>query len=446
MQKTICILIAIVSLILYMATTPGYSWMFCAICATLYVFNSVVCVIPEIRKRPINFSLVFSLSLFATSFLFPIFVYPIDPSFSLFSFGYDASVINKCTALATLAHSIYWLGHVNNANKAYNKFIMKNIVIDDKMISVFNKLVIILFIAFLFLGGLQYYTDRYLEGNMSMNISFQYLNVLFQTIAITLACMLYYAEKRSVFFRSCVTLGVICVLILATGSRTLPMYIILVLAYVYQKRYNASLVRMSLIGGGALLLFVIIGQLRNEVISLDQITSYRIQKSELGYFDSFIDFIVCNRNLYDMYSYVDSDGILWGKNFLGSILSIVPFAQGIVSNLLGIPTYQLDSAYFCTYQIFGSQASLGLGTHVVGDVYLASGLIGVICLFYFLGSFVAKLRNGMITNSHLMTLSYLYMLSYSIFICRGSFFGTAKGIIWMLVAIYIVNKFVLKRR
>ena len=65
---------------------------------------------------------------------------------------------------------------------------------------------------------------------------------------------------------------------------------------------------------------------------------------------------------------------------------------------------------------------------------------------YTLGYFITKLRNGIIvTGSHFMYIAYLYMLSYSVFFCRGSFFCAFKGIIWSALAFYLVNKFVVKK-
>lgn len=424
----------------------AYSWTYCAVCAVVYGVNAVMGFAPGFRKEPISFSLFFSLTVFICSFVFPLIIYPIDNSYSLFQFGYNHDVITKCTALVTLAHSVYWYGVTMAGTRCYNNFIVERLDVNDGMINSLTKLVVILFVAFLFLGGLEFYTDRYLHGNMSTNIAFQYLNVLFSTFAVTLSCMMLFAEKTSIYIKSFFVLSIISVIILSTGSRTLPMYLILPLAYVYQKRYNVSLLKLGMIGFVVLFAFVAIGHLRHEVITASALSSYDIKSSEMGYWDNLIDFIVCNRNLYDIYSYVDSDGILWGKNFLGSILSVVPFAQGIVSSVFGIPTYQLDSAYFSTYQVFGSQASLGLGTHVVGDVYLATGLLGVVVLFYLLGYFITKLRNGALAlGNHFMYISYLYMLSYSVFFCRGSFFGAVKGILWSAIALYLLNKYYNKK-
>lgn len=441
MQTMMSFVFVIISAFLYFAAPMNYSWDYCNVCAIFYIINAVLGIKPVFKKYTLSFSLFFTLALFACTYLFPLFVYNFNDSYSLFSFGYDPNVITKCTAMVNLAHSMYWLGVVRNQNKYYKRFIIKNITINDNSIILMAKIVISLFVLILLSGGLSFYTDRYQVGEMSINLFFQYVNVLFSTFSITLACMLIFANKMFTYRGVYILLGIIAMIILSTGSRTLPMFLFLPLVFVYKQRNNVSLMKLTLISIVLLFVFMAIGHLRNESITLDSLLSYDINSSSLGYIDNFQDFIVCNRNLYSIYSFVEKDGILYGNNFLSSFLSIIPFAQNIVSNLFNIPYYELDSSVFCTYLVFGNNPPLGLGTHIVGDVYLATGLPGVIILFYLLGKFVVKVRNGaFVSKNNFLLIVYLYMLSYSVFICRGSFFGAVKGVVWSAMILFLINE------
>ena len=440
MKNLFSLAIVIVSLLLYIFSPSYYSWTYCVLCAIVYAVNALIGLAPGFKREPVSFSLFFSLAVFLNSFLFPLFIYPIDSSYSLFFFFFNQDVITKATSLVTLAQSVYWYGVTMAGNTSYRKFLNDRLDVNDSLINIFIILVVILFMLFLYLGGLDYFTDRYLEGIMSHNSAFQYTNILFSTIVVMLSCMLIFAKNSFTYLKACAVLIIISIVILSTGSRTIPLYIILPLVYIYQKRYNVSMVKLVLFGFALLFVFVAVGHLRHDVLTTSSISSYNIKSSELGIWDNMIDFIVCNRNLYDICSYVQHDGILWGKNFLGPILSVIPFAQGIVSDLSGIPTYQLNSAEFCTYQVFGPHAPFGVGTHVVGDVYLATGIVGVVLLFYLLGYFVTKVRNGALANNHhFMYVVYLYMLSSSVFLCRSSFLGPVKGIVWSSILLYLFN-------
>lgn len=447
MQTFIFIVIALLSVILYIYAPYSYSWSYCALCAVIYIINATIGLIPVMKKNLICFSFFFSLTLFFCSFLFPLVIYPVDRSYSLFSFGYNANVITKCTALVLFAHSIYWVGHVRGANLVFSKFFFSNAQITDKTINKFTILVSFAFVAFISLGGLTYFTDRYIGGVMSINLAFQYLNVFFSTIVVTLACMLVYAKKKATFLMACVILGVITITILNTGSRTIPLYIILPLLYVVKNRFKLSTLTLVWIMLVILVAFASIGIIRNQEITIDSLLTFDSSTKQFGYIENLSDFIINNRNLYAIYDYVENNDILYGVNFLGALLSTIPFAQSFVSGFFGIPAYEFSSDTFCTHLVFGANPPLGLGTHVVGDVYLATGIIGLIVLFYFLGFFMSKLSNSIKYNRcHFMQITYLFILSYSIFMCRGSFLGPIKGIIWAGFFIYLINRFTLNSR
>lgn len=442
MRKILSFFFVFISLVLYLFAPTVYSLIYCEICCVLYIINAFYGLQPTINRNPISFSLFFSITIFLCSFPFPLFIYPTDNSFSLFTFGYNPNVVTKCTAMVCVAHSAYWCGVEMAKDKDIRKLLVNSITINDKIIKKFVAYVAVLFVVFIGLGGLNYFTDRYIDGNMSSNVAFTYINVVFTTISILLACMCLFATKKAVLRWATIVLLVVSFTILFTGSRTLPMYLMLPLIYVYQKKYNLSMLKMGISLFVILVFFIVIGQIRHSVISIEALSSYERQDSEFGIWGNFIDFIVCNRNLYDIYDIVDREGYLYGKNFLSSLLSVFPFLQGIVLKALGIPYYQIDSAYFCTYKVFGDEAPLGLGTHVVGDVYLSLGIIGVIALFYFLGNFITRLENGAATfNNHFLYIVYLNILSYSIFFCRGSFWGPVRGIVWSAVILYFMNRY-----
>lgn len=435
-------LFAIASLLIYVFAPMEYSWDYCCLCSVVYILNAVVGLLHAIKKSFVSFELFFTVALFLCSYLFPLVVYQIDDSFSLFSWGYNPRVITKCTALVNVAYSFYWLGAYNSRNKCYKNFIADRVVIDNHTVNIASNIVLCLFILCVALGGLEYYTDRYTRGEMSSNTSFSYVNLIFSTFAVLLACSLYFSSTKKTLVKVTVILLTISVVILFTGSRTLPMYVLLPLLFCFQEKYDISAVKMGIGFFAMLVFFIIIGQVRHSVITVDSITSFQMSESSIGVYENFIDFIVNNRNLYDIYDSVNKDGYLYGKNFLSSILSVVPFLQGAVSNVFNIPQWQMDSAYFCTYKVFGNNPPLGLGSHIVGDVYLAAGIPGVIILFYLLGVFVTKVKNGAeMYNNAFLYVTYAIMVSYSVFMCRGSFFGAVRGILWSALILVIMSSF-----
>lgn len=255
----------------------------------LYVVNAFYGLQPIIKHNPISFGMFISITIFLCSFPFPLIIYPIDNSFSLFSFGYNHNVMTKCTALVCVAHSAYWFGVEIAKEKYIRKLFVNKITVDDFLIKKFIRYVIILFALFIGLGGLKFFTDRYLDGNMSSNVTFTYINLIFTTISILLACMCLFANNKKVLHLATIVLFMVCITILFTGSRTLPMFLMLPLAYVYQKKYNISMTKMGICLLVILVFFIIVGQIRHSVISIDAFSSYENNDSEFGVWGNFTD-------------------------------------------------------------------------------------------------------------------------------------------------------------
>ena len=96
--------------------------------------------------------------------------------------------------------------------------------------------------------------------------------------------------------------------------------------------------------------------------------------------------------MYAIYDHVNNESITYGISSLSYILAPIPFLQSFVSFLFDIPAYNMRSESLTSYWVLGEGNPLGLGTHIVGDIYLSFGFIGVLFLFYFFGKIVTSSR------------------------------------------------------
>lgn len=103
-------------------------------------------------------------------------------------------------------------------------------------------------------------------------------------------------------------------------------------------------------------------------------------ESSVGFWGAFLDLIVNNRNLYDAYSLVHTNGIV-PTVLIGPILAAIPMGQSLFCLLTGTPDNEMRSSLYITIEHFGSNPPIGLGTNIVGDVYIGGGIIAVIILF-----------------------------------------------------------------
>ena len=157
----------------------------------------------------------------------------------------------------------------------------------------------------------------------------------------------------------------------------MPLCIVSLIFYAFCLKRKYSLKRILLYVVFAFIVFSIVGRLR---LGPDQDLS-GISANELGVLNYFEDFIVCSRNQYVIYDFVQRKGVTFGISALGYVLAVVPFSQSIVCSLFGLSDADLRSEVLTTKW---ASSDAGLGTHIVGDVYLAFGLFGVIFLFYLL--------------------------------------------------------------
>ena len=158
-----------------------------------------------------------------------------------------------------------------------------------------------------------------------------------------------------------------------------------------------------------------------------------LESSEFGVLGYFSDLFVNNRNLYVFYDFVEQESYTYGLTMVSGILSPIPFAQKLFVEITGIPYHFLGSADLSTFLEFGNQPPLGLGTNIVGDFYLAFGIIGVFILFSLLGRFVVFVREKMKNGSYMYAIVYLAIASDAIYLCRASYLDPLKIVVWTLL-------------
>ncbi len=422
--------LVLLSSIIYICAPYNYSFVWCVISLVVFLLTSFYIFYKDFKNEVFGFNLLFTIAYFASNYIFPVFIYPINESYSLFHHGYDVNVISKCTSLATLAFSLYACGFIKKPKKEKSK---NSLYIGNNETIVIALCALFTFFVFVALGGLTFYINQYANSTIERGGVYMYVNLFVSMFMTMSGVCLYYNNKKWVWL----LLILITISILITGSRTLPIAVASVLAYVYISKHNVS--TFMLMGGlliGVIILFAI-GMTRTSSATLQDSVA---TTTDIGLWAVFTDLVVTNRDLYDTYSFVDSGMMLWGLNFIGPILAVIPFGQSLFCYLTGAKWYEMSSAAFITYQAFGEDASTGLGTNLVGDVYLGAGVVGVFVMFYLLGYFVRKSRDKMRSSKDVVSaVFYLTMLSNAVFICRGSYFVFFKNFVWGLVTIYIIN-------
>jgi len=113
----------------------------------------------------------------------------------------------------------------------------------------------------------------------------------------------------------------------------------------------------------------------------------------------------------------------YGFLTLQELLLIIPGLKGAFIDGFGVPKYLTSSAQFITFISLGPNATWGVGTACVADVFINFGLYGVVIGFILFGILARKfdriisLKNA--NSVYFLALLFLYF-SYSVYLPRGT--------------------------
>lgn len=425
----------IISLFLYYFSPNEYSFSYCVILHCLFLFYAIYLYMTDRCKEKIGFNLLFSFAFYFTNFIYPVFVYPVEPEYSLFQFDFNYDIITKSTALAFIAYVFYGYGYKKIKSKIVRKQHLNNSILCFS--NTFNKRLICLFIIyiiiFILVGGLDIFASTYSGKGDSNKLLPKLMNIFLFPLTIHIIILILYTpsvKRQNIIY---LILILISLVLMVVGTRTYPLMALIGAFYIF---CNTRKIPNYLIGSTIVLgvLFMsFIGDVRSMEIFNFSEYSLLETSSSIGWYDKLSDLIINNRNLYVFYDYVNTHGYTYGLTMMGNLLSPIPFLQSLFVKLTGIPDYLLTSPTFSTYLTLGLNPSFGLGTNAIGDVYLSFGLVGVVVLFYLLGYLVAYIREMTYKNSYYHTIAYMVFLSNSIYFCRASFFGSIRVLIWSLI-------------
>ena len=334
----------------------------------------------------------------------------------------DTSVVCKSVSLASMAFfsvllgfSLYDEKKINNQRRYRYTFKIK------QGLYVFG---------FIMLGVYLIFAPReYLMGGYNAGMDRGWANVilvLLQAVFITMFSVYCYeyGEGKSVKellheLRMPILLVLAYIgIILLSGRRTeaVRMGILLILVYGYIKRTNINYKAVIVITLGLALLFTSVSLLRtgNKVEILDNYLSVSPLTRELA--GSVNTLHVAVSNFPENYPY--THGLTFFPNFFVMIPGLDQFYQTFIREA-GVIT---SSAELLTILEVGEDATYGMGSSNVADVYIAFGPIGVAFIFFLLGYFIRYLEYGTFcrySSPYFLVLSFC-CCSQFMFSCRGT--------------------------
>lgn len=447
LMRELILLISIAAVVLYFICPEKYDMILCIVAAVLYAAVFILYII-EVRMRNFFcFSFIFSIVWFFVYYLYPTVVYPINKNYYfMFAFNFNENIMTKATYLSLIGYCAFigglLTGHVHSIHKRKNyEIVIKSNLVPTIVVGLFC---VIDFIQFVVLNMGIYYG----EGNSDPTATdlYSYISLLKTAAIITAIAIEFHILMRKNngqrwYLRNPILWLLVVVdaaILLYSGYRGEVLSVCLtILAGVtlYSDRISFFKITGLMVVGFILLNFVL--QWRNGQ-SLSQISM------SIDILSVSSDLVINNYTLYKGYDYVQSSGLL-PFTLIGSLLSAIPFLQGIIISIFDISLFQTSSARFFSYLTMGEQTSFGVGTNIIAGLYLGLGFVGVILMMFVLGRFVKKYSEDAPKKSLYGLLMHFMIMMQAVYWVRGDYFFPVNKIVYSLLFMWLYTLFLGKK-
>jgi len=436
------ILFSILSLCLVYLAPTEYSYSFCVTINVLFVVQNILYFSLRNDDGLVCFEFFFMLAFWFTNFVYPVFYYPTNPHFSMFSSKFNENIITKSTAIAYLGYSVFLLG-ISNSRRMLSYYANKDpFVFDNRKLKLLFYFSFIFFFFYMTFGGLEHLRNVYSGGADIRQVGvYSYFLNLFTIATLLMAMFLFRQKNRKIISIYGFYLLVVMLLFISTGTRGIVLGIGLILLFTYNKyvRRISKIQLITLIVFGALFLTFIVYGRTTSLFSKHWMDAMVLKLRVTSFFDLFSDLIINNRNLYVLVNYADSVRHTYFFGMLTDIVSPIPGLARYIIGIFHVPVELITGGALPTYLTLGPNSALGLGTNMIGEAYVSFGLFGVICFMYILGWIIKASRNASEYNIYAFVIYYLFV-SHTVFYPRAPILFEPRTIVWSLILIYFLTK------
>lgn len=436
------ILFFIISIALYISAPNDYDFSFCCWCMVLYLLQVGICIKQEIFQGVyFSFNIVFFFAFFWTSFAYPVFVHGTDLAyFAPIVEHINWSVLSHTTSLCLLFASTYFLGYGSPKMNLYDS--TSNFRTSN------GKAVRWLKVVFCLLMGLAFmYLVRAGFSYSDFSFDVAYWDLYYVLLAL---CLIEKSKFKSqdVNIREFIALNkfpvfsalFIIFLFLMFGDRGPALKCILVCSAVYYFYYKKiEFAKIAIIGAVGIALMFFIRQTRAtdslySAIS-DKGTVSNVFNLQHGAISMFADFYGIAMELNIAYDYAQHHGLYHPERVLAIPLTTVPFLPSIVLPIFGTSMDNFSTGAELNRQM--SAYNSQFGNHVVGDLYMSTGLLGVIIFAFFLGLISKRLAARKLTNQY-CAVAYILLFSVALYLPRDTVFAIVRPLALSFILPYLI--------
>lgn len=439
------VILSIASLVLYWQAPSIYNQGFCIVCLVLFLVDCLLLLAPDFKKKEFfTFNLFFLFCMFWVSFAYPAFIHETAAAWlGVVSEHINWDVLSKATALSLVFVSFYSLSYKKTKMRiTFNSFYYPGSAIGSS-----KRWLIILF--FLLMVSAVIFLNRVGWDNAGVD-TYQFLYDFFYVfiiLSVLLSSKNNPSENGSLlqFIKNnklvLIVTGIFILFYLVIGDRGPIIRVMLILFLLYY-RYNSRVKfsRILIAGFLGIVLMFFVRQTREysdtSLVNngLSAVSNSRVfDFGETGAVYMFADLFGIERELCAGYDYVSKYGITNTEKLLILPTYAIPFLPTIVLAPFGMKTDDYATGYILNNYL--SAYDPKFGTHIVIDLYMCFGLLGVIIFALLLGRLISMLywRQG---KSLYWTAAYIILFSFAIYLPRDSMFDLIRPLSLTFLTIY----------
>lgn len=450
MNRSIYLLSTIISLVLYLNAPHEANFIFNLLCLLIFIFESYTVLKYDFRHEGLfNFNIIFLFSFFWVSYAFPVLIYGTKLDIREGIEAYiDFDVSSRCTALCTLAISIYFLSYskFENLQLTFSKFVRSEQYVGIK---------IIYYVLFL---GLFYQSYVYMRnvGGIAVEAGVWY-SMFLACFPICLINNTYMYEDRNFgsFVRHNISIllpaFVLMLLYFIIGDRGLVIILGVSIAAIYS--YRVATIRPAII-----LVAIIVGTMLMFVVRETRNSDNSLGRSSMTEFASgakdvvsdinpvvlFSDLTGIHRELYIGYEYHESNGLIEPWQAVIVPFYPIPLVPNIISKRLFNKTMDEIKPGMILNEYMAYTGHGHFGIHCVIDIFMRWGLIGVLIVFYLWGMIVRGISNSKYNNVLCMAL-YVILVASAIRIPRAPMLDMLRTFAYVVFFVWMTSRLSIRR-
>ena len=425
------------------------------ICSLFFYLFQIISLSKHVKKQNNNyfeFNMMFFIMLTLCTYIVPLFyVLRLEDDFYT-TIVYKTTYINPALLLNSIAVEFYLLGYIKGHRNASpnpgidEPFIISNIKVLNKICKYISLLSTLLLLSVISAAASE---SPDIKGPL---VTIMVISIILPIIVAGYSNKYYNDSVFGFIYRNKIILlcaFTIFLRMIMLGDRLTPLSIIFSIAFVYSRFIKPIGVKTLIWGvfAGAIFMFLISFTRHMFMYSnsaSDMISSFEVGSEEAIATDQktvlFQDVIPINLDLLIGMEYVNQKGYYKPMRFIVEALAPIPFIPSFLKqNFFGGYTSTAVELTRINQKMSITAGNSGLGNHIVSDIYMSWGILGVILVFFVWGRVIgnADARSNISFTSCLI---YSSMMSYAIYFPRSTIDTNFRDIAYMILVFYIIKK------